>query len=196
MNIAHFFTLLRIFISPLFPLIYFEYKWLGIPLLWLPYLLLGLLIICECSDLFDGFLARKRNQVTDLGKILDPMADSITHISLFLTFTQGMIQLPLLLVFVFLYRDLLISTLRTLCALRGVALAARFSGKVKAVIQATVAFLIILLMIPYTVGWLPLDILRQTSLFLVSIAALYTVISVGDYVFANRLYIKKALESN
>lgn len=195
MNIAHCFTLLRIFISPLFPVIYFEYEWLGIPLVWLPYLLLGLLIICECSDLFDGFLARKRNQVTDLGKILDPMADSITHISLFLTFTQGMIQLPLLLIFVFFYRDLFISTLRTLCALRGVALAARFSGKVKAVIQATVAFLIILLMIPYTLGLIPVETLRQTSLFLVSIAALYTVISVGDYVFANRHYIKKALES-
>lgn len=195
MNIAHFFTLLRIFISPLFPVIYFEYQWLGIPLVWLPYLLLGLLIICECSDLFDGFLARRRNQVTDLGKILDPMADSITHISLFLTFTQGMIQLPLLLIFVFLYRDLFISTLRTLCALRGVVLAARFSGKVKAVIQATVAFLIILLMIPYTIGLIPLDILQQVSLFLVSIAALYTTISVVDYVFANRHYIKKALES-
>jgi len=195
MNIAHFFTLLRIFIRPLFPVIYFEYQWLGIPLVWLPYLLLGLLIICECSDLFDGFLARRRNQVTDLGKVLDPMADSITHISLFLTFTQGMIQLPLLLIFVFLYRDLFISTLRTLCALRGVVLAARFSGKVKAVIQATVAFLIILLMIPYTIGLISLDILQQVSLFLVSIAALYTTISVGDYVFANRHYIKKALES-
>jgi len=195
MNIAHFFTLLRIFLSPLFPIFYLEYKWLGIPLSWLPYILLFLLIICECSDLFDGFLARKRNQVTDLGKVLDPMADSITHISLFLTFTQGFIQLPLLLVFVFLYRDLFISTLRTLCALRGVALAARFSGKVKAVIQATVAFLILLLMIPYTTGLLSLDILRQASLFLVSVSALYTVISIVDYVFANRVYIKKALES-
>lgn len=195
MNIAHFFTLLRIFISPLFPVIYLEYQSLGISLIWLPYLLLGLLIICECSDLFDGFLARRRNQVTDLGKVLDPMADSVTHISLFLTFTQGVVQLPLLLVFVFLYRDLFISTLRTLCALRGVALAARFSGKVKAVTQATVAFIIILMMIPYSLGFLPLDILRQISLFLVAIAAFYTVISMGDYVVANRIYIKKALES-
>src|ERR1700676_2247439 len=122
MNIAHFFTLLRIFISPLFPLLYLEYSWLGIPLTWLPYLLLGLLVICESSDLFDGFFARRRNQVTDLGKVLDPMADSITHISLFMTFTQGVVQLPLMLVFVFLYRDLFISALRTICALRGVAL--------------------------------------------------------------------------
>lgn len=196
MNIAHFFTLSRIFISPFFPVLYLGYGWLGIPFVWLPYPLLGLLILCECSDLFDGFLARKRNQVTELGKVLDPMADSITHISLFLTFTKGAVDLPLLLVFVFLYRDLFISTLRTLCALRGVALAARFSGKVKAVIQATVAFLIILLMIPYTQGWLSLDLFRQLSLFFVSIAALYTVISVGDYVLANRIYIKKALENS
>lgn len=195
MNVAHFFTLLRIFISPVFPLLYLEYEWFGITLFWLPYIMLGLLVVCECSDLFDGFLARRRNQVTDLGKVLDPMADSITHISLFLTFTQGMVQLPLLLVFVFLYRDLFISTLRTLCALRGVALAARFSGKMKAVIQATVAFLIILLMIPYTTGILSLELFRQLSLFAVSIAALYTVASVGDYVYANRVYIKKALET-
>lgn len=193
MNPAHFFTLLRILISPIFPLLYLEHEWLGIPLKWLPYVMLGLLAICECSDLFDGFLARRRNQVTDLGKVLDPMADSITHISLFLTFTQGIVALPLLLVFVFLYRDLFISTLRTLCALRGIALAARFSGKVKAAMQGTVAFIVILLMIPYTAGFIPLEVFRQASLFVVSVAAVYTVISVGDYVYANRIYIKKAL---
>ncbi|MBI5272591.1 MAG: CDP-diacylglycerol--glycerol-3-phosphate 3-phosphatidyltransferase [Chlamydiia bacterium] len=195
MNLAHCFTLLRIFISPLFPIFYLEYDKLGIPLTYLPYLLLGLLIVCECSDWFDGFWARRRNQVTDLGKVLDPMADSITHISLFLTFTAGVVQLPLLLVFVFLYRDLFISTLRTLCALRGVALAARFSGKVKAAIQGVVSFLILALMIPYTTGLLALDVFRQLSLFFTAAAALYTVISVGDYVFANRTYIKKALEN-
>jgi CDP-diacylglycerol--glycerol-3-phosphate 3-phosphatidyltransferase len=195
MNVAHFFTLLRIFISPIFPVLYLEHDWFGISQFWLPYIMIALLIVCECSDLFDGFLARRRNQVTDLGKVLDPMADSITHISLFLTFTQGIVQLPLLLVFVFLYRDLFISTLRTLCALRGVALAARFSGKVKAVIQASVAFVILLLMIPYTVGILSLQVFQQLSLFAVAVAAVYTVISVGDYVYANRIYIKKALET-
>ena len=195
MNIAHFFTLLRIFISPAFPLLYLKYEWFGITLFWLPYVLLGLLIVSECSDLFDGFLARRRNQVTDLGRVLDPMADSITHISLFLTFTQGIIQLPLLLVLVFLYRDFFISTLRTLCALRGVALAARMSGKIKAVMQAVVAFLIIALMIPYTAGILSLNLLQQMSLFLVAVAALYTVVSVGDYIYANRVYIRKALET-
>lgn len=195
MNPAHFFTLLRIFISPIFPLLYLEYEWFGIPLVWLPYLMLALLIISESSDLFDGFLARKRNQVTDLGKLLDPMADSVTHISLFLTFTQGMVGLPLLLVLVFLYRELFIGMLRTLCALRGVALAARFSGKVKAVMQGAVAFIILFLMIPYTAGFISLEIFRQVCLFVASVSALYTAISIGDYIYANRLYIKKALET-
>ena len=194
MNIAHCFTLARIFLSPLFPVLYLGYSWFDIPLIWLPYFLLFFLTICEFSDVFDGFFARKKNQVTDLGKVLDPMADNVTHITLFFTFTQGMVSLPLLLVFVFLYRDLFIATLRTLCALRGVALAARFSGKVKTVILAVVSFLIVLLMIPYTRGWISLEFYQELSLIFVSIGAFYTVISVGDYIFANRSYIKKALK--
>src|SRR5690606_23147174 len=123
------FTLLRILISPAFPILYLGYEWFGIPLQALPYILLFLLCVCESSDLIDGIVARRRNQVSDLGKVLDPMADSITRISLFLTFTQGFLALPLLIVLIFLYREFFISTLRTLCALHGIALAARFSGK-------------------------------------------------------------------
>lgn len=193
MNPAHFFTILRICISPLFPTIYLGYEWLGIPVASVPYLLLALLIVSEFSDIFDGFLARKRNQVTDLGKVLDPMADSITHISLFLAFTEGFVQLPLLIVLVFLYRDFFISTLRTLCALRGVALGARASGKVKAIMQALVAFLIVSLMIPTIEGYLSLESFQFISLISVSVAAIYTALSAIDYCYSNRLYIKKAV---
>lgn len=195
MSTASYFTFLRILISPLFPLVYLEYSWLGIPQIWMPVVLILILIICDFTDLFDGFIARKQNQVTDLGKILDPMADTITRITVLFTLTQGMISLPLLLVFVFLYRELFISTLRTVCALRGFALAARFSGKVKAVLQAAVSFLIIILMIPYTRGLISLMTLRKVSLILVSIAAVYTVISAIEYVYANRSYIKKAIKT-
>ncbi|MDE3056029.1 MAG: CDP-diacylglycerol--glycerol-3-phosphate 3-phosphatidyltransferase [Verrucomicrobiota bacterium] len=193
MTLANYFTLARIFVSPLFPILYLGYAWFAIPLQWLPYILLFFLTLSECSDLFDGFLARKRNQVTDLGKVLDPMADSITHITLFFTFTQGIVQLPLLLVFIFLYRDIFISTLRTICALRGIALAARFSGKVKTALQAIVSILILLLMIPCTQGWLSIDLFQKICLSLVGIAALYTLISAGDYIMANRTHIKQAL---
>lgn len=193
MNVPQIFTLLRIVITPLFPLLYIEYEALGIPFASLPYILLSLLILCECSDLFDGFLARRWNQVTDLGKILDPVADSIMHISLFLTFTQGPIQLSIWYVFVFLYRDMFVSTLRTVCALRGIALAARMSGKVKTVVQAVVCGLIFLLLIPYTLGWISQSCLQTTSHLLVGTAAILTVLSVADYVRANWFSIRTVI---
>lgn len=195
MNPAHCLTLLRILLSPVFPILYLGYEWLGIPFFWVPYILLALLIVCESSDVLDGFLARKCNQVTDLGKVLDPMADTVTHISFFLTFTQGLVQLPLLLVLVFLYREFFISTLRTLCALRGFALAARLSGKLKAVLQALAAFSMLILMIFYVHGALSLEMLQRSSLFIVTAAAIYTIFSACDYFYANRLFIKKAIHN-
>lgn len=193
MNIALSLTLMRVFLSPVFLLLYLYHDALGISLLFLPYILLLLTGISELSDLFDGFFARRRNQVTTLGKLLDPMADSIFRLSMLFTFTQGIIQLPLLLVLVFFYRDSIISTLRTVCALRGVALSARRSGKIKAVIQASIALFILVLLIPYSLGYLDLAALRKISLYLVSIGACYTVYSGIEYIYANRTYIQNAL---
>lgn len=196
MSLAHYFTFLRIIISPLFPLLYLEYEWFGIPFWVLPYILFFLLCICESSDLIDGMLARHRNQVTDLGKVLDPMADSLTHISLFLSFTQGVVGLPMILVLIFFYRDFFISTLRTLCALRGVALGARLSGKIKTVTQAVVLFLILIAMEFFSMDVISFFALRKVSLVLTSIAALYTVISIFDYLWANRNHLKKILQTS
>lgn len=193
MSVAIYLTLARIAFAPLFLLVYLYHESWGLSLFFLPFVLLLLMGLCELSDLFDGIVARRTNQVTDLGKLLDPMADSIFRLSVFLTFTQGIIQLPLPLVLVFLYRDSAISTLRTVCALRGVALAARLSGKIKAVLQALTAFFIIILMIPYSLGMISLDVLRDISFYSVVATAAYTVYSGLEYIYANRTYIKKAI---
>lgn len=193
MNIANYVTLLRIVIIPFFPLIYLKYDFFNINIIWLPYILLFILVFCELTDLADGFLARKRNEVTEIGKIIDPMADSITNISVFFTFTQSWIDIPILLVFVFLYREFLISTLRTLCAIKGKTLAARRSGKIKTLLQAIIAIVIVMLMIPFTLGFMSLEVLRLISLLLVSVAALYSVISAVDYIYANRSSLKNFL---
>lgn len=193
MTLPNYLTFIRIFISPIFLLFYVEYEAFGISPIFLPYLLLFLLGVSELSDILDGYLARKYHQVTDLGKILDPMADSISRISVFLTFTRGAVQLPLLLVFVFLYRDSVVGTLRTVCALRGFALAARRSGKIKAVFQAVVAFCITILLIPYSLGMISERTLHWTAIWLVAAAGLYTIFSGVDYIYANREYIKRLL---
>ena len=185
-------TISRIFISPIFLTFYLKYQQLGICIKALPWILICLLIFSELSDFFDGYLARKFNLVTELGKILDPMADSITRLTILLTFTQGLIGLPLPLVFIFIYRDAMISTLRTVCAFRGVTLAARTSGKVKAILQATSIFSILVSMLLYVWGVLSLIQLQQASLMIVSAAAVYTIFSGGEYIWANRSYIKQA----
>lgn len=186
-------TLSRILLGPIFLVVYLYYQDWGISMMVLPYLLIFLAGLSELSDVFDGALARKHNKVTDLGKLLDPMADSIFRLSVFLAFTQGIIQIPLLLVCVFFYRDTIISTLRTLCALRGFALAARLTGKIKAVVQATVVFFILILMVLYSLGCVDIDLFRAISFYSVLIAALYTLYSGTEYIFANRKHIRKAL---
>jgi CDP-diacylglycerol---glycerol-3-phosphate 3-phosphatidyltransferase len=186
-------TLSRIFLGPIFLIVYLYYQEFGITLAWLPYILLFLAGVSELSDMFDGALARKHNKVTELGKLLDPMADSIFRLSVLLAFTQGIIQLPVLLVCVFFYRDTIISTLRTVCALRGIALAARLSGKIKAVIQAAVGFFILVMMIPYSMNCLDIEMLQAVSFYSVLAAAVYTLYSGTEYVIANRSYIRKAL---
>jgi CDP-diacylglycerol--glycerol-3-phosphate 3-phosphatidyltransferase len=192
-SIANYLTFIRIFISPIFMFLYLEHDLLGISLVALPYILLFLLGVSELSDAFDGYLARKFHQVTDLGKILDPMADSIYRISVFLTFTQPPVTLPLLIVFVFLYRDSVISALRTICALRGFALAARSSGKIKAVIQAGGAFIILIMMIPFSMEYISYGVLRSVSITAVSIAAAYALYSGVEYIWANRPYVLRLL---
>lgn len=193
MNLPNLLTFTRIFISPIFLVLYLTHSYFGISEILLPYLLIFLMGISELSDAFDGYFARKFNQVTDLGKVLDPMADSIYRISIFLTFTLPPINLPIILIFIFIYRDSVISTLRTICAMRGFVLAARTSGKFKAVIQAIAAFIIILLLIPHSLGELSTTSLRQYSTYLVSIAAIYAIFSGLDYLYANRGYIHRLI---
>lgn len=192
-TVANSLTFFRIFISPIFLLVYLQYETFGITPKMLPYILLLLLGVSELSDAFDGLLARKYNQVTDLGKILDPMADSISRISVFLTFTQPPVNVPLVVVFIFLYRDSVISTLRTICALRGFALAARPSGKMKAVIQAICSFVIVLLLIPHSLGHLSTEALSQLATTFVLVAAFYALYSGVDYLYANRAHIQRVL---
>lgn len=193
LNVANCLTFFRIFISPVFLLVYLQHEAMGISKVVLPYVLLFFLGVSELSDALDGFLARKYNQVTDFGKILDPMADSISRISVFLTFTQPPVNVPLLCVFIFLYRDSVISTLRTICALRGFALAARPSGKIKAVIQAVCTFLITLLLIPHSLGHLTDLALYQLSTIFVLVACFYAVYSGVDYLYANWSHIQRVI---
>ncbi|MBD3267014.1 CDP-diacylglycerol--glycerol-3-phosphate 3-phosphatidyltransferase [bacterium] len=142
---------------------------------------LGVVCISELTDLFDGYMARKRGEVTDLGKILDPMADSLYRDTIFLSLAY-VHQVSLLLVLPILYRDSIIATLRTVCAYRGIVVAARWSGKLKAIIQATVIILILSLRI-IEIYVIPLaQQMYWISNLLMAVAVGITLYSAYDYI--------------
>ncbi|CAM0117638.1 CDP-alcohol phosphatidyltransferase family protein [Rhabdochlamydiaceae symbiont of Dictyostelium giganteum] len=186
-------TLFRIVLSPLFVALYLLGGERGAYPLALPYLLLLIVIVCEISDALDGFFARRNNQVTNLGKVLDPMADSFFRLSVFFAFTQGILQIPLWIVIVFFWRDSLVNTLRALFALEGIALAARVSGKIKAILQAVVMICILLGMIGYAHDAVTIETLKRVSRFLTTVAAIYTFCSGCEYLWISRVFLQSAL---
>lgn len=176
-------------------LIYLTYEAVGISFTMLPIVLLVLIALSEISDGLDGYLARKFNQITSLGKILDPVADTITHLTAFLSFTQPPINLPIWIVFIFLYRDTVVSTLRTLCALNGFALAARVSGKMKTVLQAATIVVILTALVLYSQEQMSLIVLQKVSMGTALITAIYTLYSCFDYFYTNRHHIARHLDT-
>lgn len=135
MKIANKLTLLRIILSPLFFICFLIIN--TIPQVSLFFLILTwiLFIIMELSDLFDGILARCLKMESEIGKLLDPFADSISRITYFLCFTmQGI--MPFWIFIIVLYRDLAVSFIRLLMLKRGIAMGSRISGKIKAWVYA------------------------------------------------------------
>ena len=91
-------------------------------------------LFAEATDVADGYFARKHNQISDTGKLLDPYADKIWRFSAFLCIgMRGYAELWM--VAVIFWRMLTISHLRTVAAMKGRVIAARVSGKIKAIIQ-------------------------------------------------------------
>jgi CDP-diacylglycerol--glycerol-3-phosphate 3-phosphatidyltransferase len=97
-------------------------------------LVLVLTLLIEVTDVLDGYLARRWKQVSDAGKFLDPLADSISRSTVFLCFLMAG-YVPLWMVALIFYRESTISGLRIAGAAQNVIIAARWSGKSKAILQ-------------------------------------------------------------
>lgn len=193
MGLANFLTLTRVILSPFFLVLFLHHDTVGISSKALPVALLVLLLMLELSDAFDGYVARRYGEVSDLGKILDPMADSVARISMFLSFTYPPVSIPVFFVFLIIWRDSIVSTLRTICALRGYALAARKSGKIKAVGQAGTAFVIVILMFFEARGDIASSTLQSVSFWITLATVIFTLLTAVDYITTNRGHIRKIL---
>lgn len=128
MNLPNRITLVRIFIIPLIVVIYLFRNAIGNSTL----LIIGLLfIIASITDYLDGQIARKRNIVTTFGKFVDPLADKLLVLSVFLllsdfytrsfagTFTMWM---PFWVVLIVLARELIVTSIRLIAVGEGIIL--------------------------------------------------------------------------
>ena len=158
----------RIILSPLVIFLYFYNSIIT------AILALIFLIILEITDALDGMLARKLNIVSDLGKVLDPFADTVFHITMFTIFLyEG--SMPMWMYIISLYRDMFSMFVRILGGLRGFAVAAKFSGKLKTASRAMAVVIIFLIKIlKYTTIALPYDKIIYYSLLVVTIITIYS----------------------
>ncbi|MBI4342963.1 MAG: CDP-diacylglycerol--glycerol-3-phosphate 3-phosphatidyltransferase [Candidatus Omnitrophica bacterium] len=113
---------------------------------------LAVFIVAALTDWLDGYLARRWNQMTPTGALLDPIADKVLVLGLFLAFVQLRL-VPAWMVLVILFRELLITGVRLFAASRHVVLAAAKEGKHKTISQmATIVVVLSVLLIEELAG--------------------------------------------
>jgi CDP-diacylglycerol--glycerol-3-phosphate 3-phosphatidyltransferase len=106
----------------------------GIHPSWLNYAAAFIFVLASATDFFDGYIARTFNQITTMGKILDPLADKMLTLAGFLGLMMIDSASPWA-VFLIITRELFITGLRVSAVAEGIDIAASWMGKVKTVVQ-------------------------------------------------------------
>lgn len=125
MNISNRLTLARVFMIPVFMLLMQIEPNLAAAIVF---------AIASFTDFLDGYLARKRNEVTTLGKFLDPLADKLLTMAAFLYLLHAHV-LPTWAIVIILGRETAVTGLRVLAAKDGLVMAASIWGKIKTLTQ-------------------------------------------------------------
>jgi CDP-diacylglycerol--glycerol-3-phosphate 3-phosphatidyltransferase len=173
-NLPNALTLGRIFLVPLLVVVLLtnrrDFAVLGVSKEVLGALIFG---VASLTDWLDGFLARRRKQVTDLGQWMDPLADKLLVTAALVSLVY-MELAPAWMVVVILGREFFVTVLRSIAHARGHALPASPLGKIKLVAQVF-AILILILGKGHMQQYF---VLGQIALWVATVAAL---VSAADY---------------
>jgi CDP-diacylglycerol--glycerol-3-phosphate 3-phosphatidyltransferase len=174
MNLPNSLTLVRMFLVPLLVVVLFtEFegrRLAGIPIELVAAAIFGL---ASLTDWLDGYLARRRRQVTWLGQMLDPIADKLLTSAAFISLVQLGLA-PAWMVALIIGREFGVTALRSLAYNRGITMPASRLGKMKMVSQVVCILLLI-------VGWGPLPILAPIGHAALWVVMLTAVVSAVDY---------------
>jgi CDP-diacylglycerol--glycerol-3-phosphate 3-phosphatidyltransferase len=149
-----------------------------------------LAILLELTDIMDGQIARRYGMVTNFGKLFDPFSDAFCRFTLFLgLYAIGVAELWMIMVIF--YRDASISFFRSVSAIRNVVLAARPSGKFKAIVQGvgTQVIFVALVWHAYQPEQTWLQDIPYWTMFVITVV---TGASFFDYFFGNLKILKEA----
>ena len=127
MTLASKITLLRVALIPLYMVLMYLSD--GNSGIWM-WAALGVFIIASITDYVDGHIARKRNQVSNFGKFLDPLADKLLTIAAMTVFCEWG-YMPAWALMIILTREFAVTGLRLVAVGNGTVIAAGWSGKVK-----------------------------------------------------------------
>ena len=200
MNLPNKITLTRIFMIPVFVIVFFLD---GV----LPYnyvIAAAIFALAACTDFIDGHIARSRGLVTNLGKFLDPIADKVlvsTAMLVLMTIpglfyanldfdaAETAYKLFAVCICVIMARELIISAFRQIAAARGLVLAAEKLGKYKTAFQdVSIAVLLVAADVTGKVG----EIIFWVGIALFAVATVLTVWSGISYVVKNKQVLKDA----
>lgn len=189
MNLPNKLTIIRILMIPVFVALFFI---TAIPF---NYVLSAVVFaLAAFTDFLDGYIARKYNLVTNLGKFLDPIADKVlvstALIVMLVAGANGVLILPFygaIAVAIILARELIVSGFRMVAASKGAVIAADKSGKIKTFITdiAIVVLLVGADITPTLYGTVNL-----IGLILLGIATVLTIISGAECIIKNRAVLK------
>jgi CDP-diacylglycerol---glycerol-3-phosphate 3-phosphatidyltransferase len=177
MNLANKLTVLRMILVPIFLIFISPNSEAG------TLIATVIFIVASITDKLDGYIARSRNQITNFGKFMDPLADKLLVTSALIALVERGVIFGWV-AMIIIAREFAVSGLRTLAASEGLVIAASNWGKAKTVVQI-VAIIAGLLYLSYAVQWLNL-----VTLISMGASVIITIISGVDYFVKNKNAIR------
>jgi CDP-diacylglycerol---glycerol-3-phosphate 3-phosphatidyltransferase len=146
MNLPNSLTVLRIFFVPLLVVVLLtrqpNFDFWGLPIHFEVWGVL-ILLMAAATDVMDGYIARKRREVTTLGILLDPIADKLLISAAFISLVQ-MGLVPAWMVVIIIGREFIVVGLREIASVEGLVIPASPLGKTKMILQVLAGCAVIL----------------------------------------------------
>ncbi len=146
-------------------------------------------IVASLTDFLDGYLARKNNQVTDLGKMLDAIADkALVNSALIILAYKGFI--PVAIPVIIIFRDTIVDAIKMQASSKGRVVAAIKSGKIKTASMMVGVALVFFYNLPFEIWNI------RVADFLIYFATIMSVVSMIEYFNLNKKFILGKKEEN